>query len=126
MADFHITSFDKAHYERLITYLRSVEHDLDVNPAMLGPSTALKLDPTITGMLKPGSPNWDVAKKFVDQAGVFATSAHTRYSDLTTELLAYVTALKNAEEIFKHTNDLTKETAGKLMKEHPEIIGQNT
>jgi len=119
------TSFDKTHYEQLIGYLLSVDHNLNNDPAALSPTADLKLDSTLATRLKPGSQKWDVVKNFTAQAGTFGESAHERYTAIEKEVRTFTTALKNAEDVFDETNDLTKYDASKFAQNHPDVGGQN-
>jgi hypothetical protein len=66
-----ITSFDKSHYEQLITYLKTVDDGINTSEYALGPSAKLKLDSTLSTTFHPGSDSWPLAKGFVTQAGTF-------------------------------------------------------
>ncbi|MDN3359228.1 hypothetical protein [Actinomadura sp. DC4] len=121
--DGQITSFDKAHYDQLIAYLRDVDNVLDTTPAYLGPSADLKLDTTLNSRFHPGSSDWPVAKDFVAQAATFGTSVHTRLTGYETDVRAFFTALKNAEDVFDNTNDLTTYDASKFAQEYPDVGG---
>jgi hypothetical protein len=121
--DDKITSFDKAHYEQLLAYLLSVEKDVDINPKLLGPSVDLKLDPTLSTTFHPGSQDWSTAKAFLDRAGAFGNSVHTRLAGFETDVRNFYTALKNAEGIFEKTNDLATYDAGKFGQDYPDVAG---
>ncbi|MDN3359675.1 hypothetical protein [Actinomadura sp. DC4] len=119
----NITSFDKAHYEQLLTYLNGIDKDVDTNPKYLGPSADLKLDPTLSSRFHPGSQDWSVAKDFLTQASTFGSSAHTRLANFETDIRSFFTALKNAEEIFCKTDDLATYDASKFGQEYPDVTG---
>ncbi|GAB2847451.1 hypothetical protein GCM10027176_58830 [Actinoallomurus bryophytorum] len=121
--DGHITSFDKAHYDQLIAHLRDVDNVLDTTPAYLGPSADLKLDTTLGSRFHPGSQDWTVAKDFVTQATTFGNSVHTRLTGYETDVRAFFTALKNAEDVFDDTDDLTTYDASKFAQEYPDVGG---
>ncbi len=118
-----ITSFDKAHYDQLITYLTNVDDVINRTPRALGPSADLKLDTTLSTRFHPGSQDWPVAKSFVTQAGTFGSSVHTRYTTVETDVRTFFTALKNAEDVFDETNDLTTYDASKFDQNHPDVAG---
>jgi hypothetical protein len=118
-----ITSFDKAHYEQLIAHLRDVDDVLSTTPRYLGPSADLKLDSTLSSRFHPGSQDWPVAKDFVTQAGTFGNSVHTRLTTYETDLRTFYTALKNAEDVFDDTDDLTTYDASKFSREYPDVGG---
>jgi hypothetical protein len=121
-----ITQFDKAHYEQLLAYLLSVENDVDTSPRRLGPSADLKLDSTLTSRFRPGSQDWSVAKDFLSQSGTFGSSVHNRLATFETDIRTFYTALKNAEEIFEKTDDLTKYDASKFGGDYPDVTGGNS
>src|ERR1700748_145112 len=100
----NITSFDKAHYEQLIAYLRDVDALINTNPKYLGPSSDLKLDSTLNTRFHPGSQDWSVAKDFLTQATSFGNSVHTWLANFETDTRNFYMALKNAEEIFQKTD----------------------
>ena len=118
-----ITSFDKSHYEQLISHLRAVDNVLNTTPRYLGPSADLKLDTTLSTRFHPGADEWPVAKAFVTQAGTFGTSVHTRLTTYETDLRGFYTALKNAEDVFDETDDLTSYDASKFTRNHPDVGG---
>lgn len=118
-----ITQFDKAHYEQLINFLRSIDDGVNTDPMALGTSADLKLDNSLATRLKPGSQNWDIAKNLATQAGVFGNSAHQRYTSVEEDLRAFAKALKDAEGVFEDTDDLATYDAGKFSQEHPDVGG---
>jgi hypothetical protein len=126
MGDYHITSFDKERYNQLITYLNSVDENINKDPGALGPASDLKLDASLGTRLKPGSSTWDVAKNFAAQAGTFGNSAHTRYTDVEKEVRTFVSALKNAVDVFDETGDLANYDASKFRREYPDVGGGST
>jgi hypothetical protein len=119
----NVTAFDKAHYEQLLAYLRSLDDGVNTNPIALGPSGNLKLDEALSARLKPGSQSWDVAKQLAAQAGIFGKSVHDYYTSFDQEMRAFVKALKGAEDVFDDTNDLTKVDAGQFASDHPDVGG---
>lgn len=121
-----VTAFDKSHYDQLITFLNSIDDNINTDPTALGPSANLKLDPTLPTMFKPGSQNWDVAKNLVTKAGNFANSAHTRYTTVEQDVRTFVHALKGAEDVFENTNDLATYDAGKFERDYPDVAGAKT
>ncbi|MFB9839792.1 hypothetical protein [Actinoallomurus acaciae] len=121
-----ITSFDKTHYDQLIAHLRAVDDVLNTTPRYLGPSADLKLDPTLNSRFHPGAQDWSVAKDFITQAGTFGTSVHTRLTTYETDLRAFYTALKNAEDVFDDTDDLTTYDASKFERNYPDVGGGTT
>lgn len=126
MGDYHITSFDKAHYDQLINYLNSVDDGINRDPIALGPSSDLKLDSTLGTRLKPGSQNWDVAKNFMTRAGAFGNSAYTRYTGVEQDIRTFVNSLKNAEGVFEDTDDLTQYDASRFTQDYPDVGGSKT
>jgi hypothetical protein len=118
-----ITSFDKSHYDQLITYLSDVDGTINTSPGALGPSADLKLDTTLGSRLHPGSQDWPVVKDFTTQAGTFGGSVHERYSAVELEVRGFTTALKGAEEVFSETNNLTTYDASKFGQEYPDVVG---
>lgn len=118
-----ITSFDKTHYDQLIAHLLAVDNVLNTDPKYLGPSADLKLDTTLSTRFHPGSQDWPVVKDFVTQAGTFGNSVHTRLTGYETDLRAFYTALKNAEDVFDDTDDLTTYDASKFEQNYPDISG---
>ncbi len=121
--DYRITSFDKAHYDQLITYLNSVVDSINTDPQALGPTANLRLDETLSGMFKPGSQNWSAAKNFVTKAGTFGASAHQRYVAIEQDVRTFGGALKNAEDVFEDTDDLTTYDASKFAGDYPDVGG---
>lgn len=121
-----ITSFDKSHYEQLITYLKDVDHVVNTDPKYLGPSANLKLDTTLSTRFHPGSQDWPVVKDFVTQAGTFGGSVHTRLTGFETDIRNFYTALKNAEDVFNETDDLTTYDASKFSQNYPDVGGPST
>jgi hypothetical protein len=121
-----ITSFDKAHYDQLITYLTTIDDVVNRSPWALGPSSNLKLDGTLTSTFHPGSQDWPVVKNFVAQAGTFATSVHNRYTAIETGTRTFYKALKAAEDVFDDTNDLTTYDASKFEQNYPDVAGGGT
>jgi hypothetical protein len=121
----NITSFDKAHYEQLLTYLTGIDKDVDTNPKFLGPSADLKLDSSLSTRFHPGSQDWSVAKDFLSQASNFGNSVHTRLTKFETDVRTFFTALKNAEEIFEKTDDLSTYDASKFGQEYPDVTGSS-
>ncbi|GLY83554.1 hypothetical protein [Actinoallomurus iriomotensis] len=121
-----ITSFDKTHYDQLIGHLLAVDHVLNTDPKYLGPSADLKLDTTLSSRFEPGSQDWPVVKDFVTQAGTFGNSVHTRLTSYETDLRGFYTALKNAEDVFDDTGDLTTYDASKFEHNYPDIGGTTT
>jgi hypothetical protein len=118
-----ITSFDKAHYDQLLTYLSDIDKDVNTNPKLLGPSADLKLDPTLSTSFHPGSQDWSVAKNFLERAGAFGSSVQTRLATFETDTRTFYTALKNAEQIFEKTNDLATYDASKFAQDYPDVTG---
>jgi hypothetical protein len=118
-----VISFDKEHYDWLIRYLNSVDDGINTTPTALGPTAGLKLDPTLSTLLKPGSQNWDAAKNLITQAGTFGGSAHTRYTTVEQDIRTFVKALKDAEGVFENTNDLANYDAGKFQSDYPDVGG---
>src|SRR6266568_4642191 len=102
--DGKITTFDRGHYDNLVKWLDGVDQDLNTNIA--GPKAGVRLDATLGSGISPGSPNWPTAKALVDSATAFGSSVTARYTDLGTDWEQYVTALKNARDVFEHTSDL--------------------
>jgi hypothetical protein len=122
----HITSFDKAHYDQLITYLLGVDHTLNNDPEALGQTADLKLDPTVSTRLKPGSQKWDIVKDFTTAAGTFGGSAHDRYVAIEKDVRTFEIALKGAEDVFEDTDDLTTYDASKFSQNYPDVGGTRT
>jgi hypothetical protein len=118
-----ITQFDKAHYDLLIKYLMGVDTDINTAPGALGPSADLKLDSTLPTRLHPGAQDWSVAKDFTTAAGTFAGSVHARYVAVEQEVRTFYKALKDAEDVFDDTDDLTTYDASKFGRQHPDIVG---
>lgn len=118
-----ITSFDKSHYEQLISYLKTVDDDVNTSKYELGPSSDLKLDSTLSSTFHPGSQDWPVAKNFITQATTFGTSAHTRLVAVEQDVRTFYKALKNAEDVFDETNDLTTYDASKFTQDYPDVGG---
>jgi hypothetical protein len=118
-----ITSFDKTHYEQLIHYLVSVDDNINRAPHALGPTADLKLDSTLPSRLHPGSQEWSVAKNLNTQAGTFAGSVHSRYVAVEQDVRTFYKALKEAEDVFDETNDLTTYDASKFGRQHPDVGG---
>lgn len=116
-----ITQFDKAHYEQLINFLMNLDSGVNHEPLFLGTSANLKLDSTLNPRFKPGSQNWPVTKNLIAAAGVFGDSVHKRLVALEEDWRAFVKALKDAEEVFKDTEDLATYDAGKFAKDYPDV-----
>ncbi|MGI5229457.1 hypothetical protein [Actinoallomurus sp. CA-142502] len=123
MADGNITSFDKSHYEQLLTFLKNIDTDVEGNPQYLGPSADLKLDATLNSRFHPGSQEWSVCKDFLQQATSFGTSMHSRLANFDTDLRNFYSALKNAEAIFEKTDDLATYDASKFSQDYPDVTG---
>jgi hypothetical protein len=121
--DGKITQFDKARYEQLINFLRSIDDSINTDPMALGTTANLKLDNSLATRLKPGSQNWDIAKNLATQAGVFGNSAHQRYASVEEDLRAFAKALRDAEGVFEETDDLATYDARKFSQEHPDVGG---
>ena len=121
-----ITSFDKSHYDQLITYLTTVDHVINTTPGALGPSADLKLDTTLGTRFHPGSGDWPVVKEFTAQAGKFGTSVHNRYTTVEKDVRTFYKALKGAEDVFDDTNDLTNYDASKFEQNYPDVGGSTT
>jgi hypothetical protein len=119
----HITSFDKAAYRRLIGYLTSVDESVNKDPIALAPTADMKLDATLGQRVKAGSKKWTPASSFITQAGTFGNSAHQRYTVVETDTRTFSTALKRAEDVFEHTDDLTKYEASKFSNAYPDVSG---
>lgn len=118
-----ITSFDKAHYEQLITYLKTVDDGINTSEYALGPSAKLKLDSTLSTTFHPGSDSWPLAKGFVTQAGTFGNSVHTRYTAVEQDVRTFYKALNSAKDVFDDTDDLTTYDASKFERDHPDVGG---
>jgi hypothetical protein len=118
-----ITKFDKAHYELLIKYLMGVDDTINREPYALGPSSDLKLDATLPSRLPPGATDWAVAKDLNTAGGTFAGSVHARYVAVEQEVRTFYKALKDAEDVFDDTDDLTTYDASKFGRQHPDIVG---
>jgi hypothetical protein len=118
-----ITAFDKAHYDQLLSYLSNIDKDVNTNPKLLGPSADLKLDSTLSASFHPGSQDWPVAKSFLDRAGAFGNSVHTRLATFETDVRTFYSALKDAEEIFEKTDDLATYDASKFAQDYPDVTG---
>jgi len=121
-----ITEFNKAHYDQLITYLTGVDEGINTGKFALGPSAELKLDSTLSSTFHPGSSDWPVAKAFVTQAGTFGNSAHARYVAVEKDVRTFSKALKDAEDVFEDTNDLSTYRASDFLRDHPDLGGSTT
>jgi len=118
-----ITSFDKSHYEQLITHLKSVDDGINTSEYALGPSAKLKLDSTLSTTFHPGSDSWPLAKGFVAQAGTFGNSVHARYVAVEQNVRTFYKALNSAKDVFDDTDDLTTYDASKFERDHPDVGG---
>jgi hypothetical protein len=118
-----ITQFDRAHYDELTSYLKSVDDDINTSPAMLGPSSDLRLDANLATTLKPGSPNWSAAKNLATAAGTFGNSVHTQFTAMELEQRKFVKAMKEATDVFEETSDLAEYDASKFVQKFPDISG---
>jgi hypothetical protein len=120
-----MTTFDKAAYEKLITYLTSVDDNINANPSALGTTAELKLDTTLSTRLKPGTKNWPVVQNFTTAAGTFGDSAHQRYVAVEQEMRTFVNALNSAKNVFDDTNDLATYDASKFTGNYPDVGGSS-
>lgn len=118
-----ITAFDKASYDQLIGYLKTADETVNTDPRYLGPSANMKLDTTLTSTFHPGSSDWPVADAFIQKAADFGQSAQTRYNQFETDARQFYTSLKNAEDVFDQTNDLSTYEASQFSQDYPDVAG---
>ncbi|MBT0770187.1 hypothetical protein KIH74_14700 [Kineosporia sp. J2-2] len=123
MPDTRNFQFSKAEYDALMAYLSDVDEVLNTTPQLLGPSVDLKLDANLATAIRPGSQSWTIAKQFATQAGVFGASAQQQYTLTETEVRAFLTALKNASDIFQDTDNLATYEASKFSQNYPDVAG---
>jgi hypothetical protein len=114
-----ITAFDKRQYDNLTSWLDSVDQDLNTNLAK--PKPGVRLDSTLGGGIYPGSANWTPAATLSVNAKAFGGSVAERYAELSKDWEQFVTALRDARDLFEKTNDLTHYDASKFVTEHPEV-----
>jgi hypothetical protein len=120
-----ITAFDKDHYDQLITYIKGVDDDVNTAPGALGATSGLKLDGTVDTMLHAGSKSWGTAQKLTGQAKVFGESVHNRYTAIENEMRTFGSSLKDAEDVFKDTNDLATYDASQFSQDYPDVGGSS-
>jgi len=114
-----ITAFDRGEYEKLINFVNSVDRDLNTNLAK--PRPGVRLDDTLGGGIYPGSQNWPPAKALTDSAKAFGRSVEERYAELSKDWEQYLTALRNARDVFESTNDLSNYGASKFVTDFPDV-----
>jgi hypothetical protein len=114
-----ITAFDRAEYDKLIDYIVSVDRDLNTNLAK--PRPGVRLDDTLGGGIHPGSLAWSPAKGLNDSAVAFGRSVKERYRDLSKDWEQYITALRNARDVFESTGNLSTYSASKFVTDFPDV-----
>jgi hypothetical protein len=114
-----ITAFDKDHYDKVVTFVDSVDQDLNKN--LRKPSSGVRLDASLGSGIAPGSPSWPPAKRLIDQGVAFGASVAAEYDDLSKSWEAYVVALKNAREVFESTDNLATYGASKFATDYPDV-----
>ncbi|HEY0537486.1 MAG TPA: hypothetical protein VGD53_03915 [Actinoallomurus sp.] len=120
-----ITAFDKDHYDQLITYLKGVDDDVNSDPGALGSSSHLKLDDSVDTMLHPGSKSWGAAQRLTGQAKTFGGSVQSRYTSIENEVRTFGSSLKDAEDVFKDTQDLATYDASQFSQNYPDVGGSS-
>jgi hypothetical protein len=115
-----VTAFDRGQYDNLIAWVDSVDEDLNKNLAK--PKAGVRLDATLGSGIFPGSANWPPAALLVTNGKAFGTSVAARYADLSKDWEQFVTALRNARDVFENTNDLVNYDASKFVNEFPGVI----
>jgi hypothetical protein len=116
-----ITAFDKDQYDKLIKFVDGVDQELNQN--IRKPSAGVRLDATLGSGIFPGSGNWGPAKALYDKGIAFGTSVADLYKQLDQDWEAYVTALKDARDVFEDTGNLATYGATEFADENPGLIG---
>jgi hypothetical protein len=115
-----VTAFDRAQYDNLISWIDSVDRDL--NTRLNKPRPGVRLDETLGSGIHPGSSRWTPAVNLVAKAKVFGKSAADRYAELSKDWEQFVLALRNARDVFESTNDLGKYGATKFLNDYPDVL----
>src|SRR5260370_34040247 len=115
-----VTAFDRAQYDNLISWVDSVDQDL--NTALDQPGPGVRLDETLGSGIHPGSTKWTPAVNLTTKATAFGKSAAERYAELSKGWEQYVLALRDARDVFESTNDLTTYDARTFVNDHPDVL----
>ena len=70
-----VTAFDKGQYDNLIAWIDGVDQDLNKN--LNKPRPGVRLDESLGSGILPGSPDWNVAARFVTRATEFGKCGRT-------------------------------------------------
>jgi len=119
-----VTAFDKGQYDNLIAWVDGVDQDLEKN--LNKPRPGVRLDDSLGGGIRPGSPDWNVAARFVSKATEFGKSVVERYADLDKDWEQYVMALRGARDVFETTNNLNNYSAAKFLNDYPDMSSSST
>src|SRR6266568_3432124 len=115
-----VTAFDRAQYDNLISWIDSVDRDL--NTGLNKPRPGVRLDETLGSGIYPGSSKWTPAANFTAKAKVFGKSATDRYAELSKDWEQFVLTLRDARDVFESTNDLSKYSARTFLNAHPDVL----
>jgi hypothetical protein len=114
-----VTAFDKGQYDNLIAWVDGVDQDLNKN--LNKPRPGVRLDESLGSGILPGSPDWNVATRFVTRATEFGKSVVERYAELDKGWEQYIMAMRGARDVFESTNDLSKYGAAKFLNDYPDM-----
>jgi len=114
-----VTAFDKGQYDNLIAWVDGVDQDLNKN--LNKPRSGVRLDESLGGGISPGSPDWNVAQRFVSKATEFGKSWVERSAELDKDWEGYIAALRRARDVFEDTDDLSKYKAAKFLNDYPDM-----
>jgi hypothetical protein len=117
----HITTFDRAQFERLIRVVDSIDHSL--SQQFLKPGADIRLDETLGNRIHIGNQAWTAVSDFTAAATKFGTSIHQRNQEFSTDWRAFIAALNEAKDVFEQANDLASYSAGTFLNDYPDVLG---
>jgi len=117
----HVTRFDRAQFEKLISAVDSIDHSL--SEQFLKPGADIRLDETLGNRVHIGNSAWTAVADFTAAATRFGTSVHQRNQELSTDWRAFIAALNEAKDVFEQAGDLASYSASTFLADYPDVLG---